>query len=268
MTPGAQPERPAGTRLARPAGARPERPAAARRARLAAARLYLCTPIRPDLAAFAAAVLAAGVDVVQLRDKQAEARPLLEAAAVLRAAADRTGALFAVNDRADVALAAGADILHLGQDDLPMAWARRILGDDVLLGRSTHSLAQAERAVAEGWDYAAVGPVHPTATKPGRPAVGLGLISQVAALAPATPWFAIGGIDQATLDQVLAAGATRVVVVRAITDAADPGAAAAELRRRLDAAPRPRRARTSSAQAAGSTRPPRPRPTRRPDLRC
>jgi thiamine-phosphate pyrophosphorylase len=119
-----------------------------RRERLAASRLYLCTAIRPDLAGFADAVLGAGVDLVQLRDKQAEAGPLLEAAAELRAAADRHGALFAVNDRADVALAAGADVLHLGQDDLPLAWARRILGDDVLLGRSTHDLDQAARPPA------------------------------------------------------------------------------------------------------------------------
>jgi thiamine-phosphate pyrophosphorylase len=218
---------------------------AARRARLAAARLYLCTPIRPDLSELADAVLGAGVDVVQLRDKQAEAGPLLEAAAVLRAAADRHGALLAVNDRADVALAAGADVLHLGQDDLPMAWARRVLGDGVLLGRSTHDLDQARRAAAEPWDYLAVGPVWPTATQPGRPAVGTGLVRAVAGLVPSAPWFAIGGIDEANLDEVTGAGATRVVVVRAIIDAPDPVAATRGLRRRLDAlapAAGPRRA--------------------------
>jgi len=218
---------------------------AALRARLAAARLYLCTPIRPDLGELAEAVLGAGVDVIQLRDKQAEAGPLLEAAAVLRAAADRHGALLAVNDRADVALAAGADVLHLGQDDLPMAWARRVLGDGVLLGRSTHGLDQFRRAVAEPWDYLAVGPVWPTATKPGRPPVGTGLLRAVADLAPSTPWFAIGGIDETNLDEVTGAGATRVVVVRAITDAPDPVAATRGLRRRLDApapAAGPRRA--------------------------
>jgi thiamine-phosphate pyrophosphorylase len=222
-----------------------DRGAAARRARLATARLYLCTPIRPDLGDFADAVLGAGVDVIQLRDKHAEAGPLLAAAAVLRAAADRHGALFAVNDRADVALAAGADVLHLGQDDLPMAWARRVLGDGVLLGRSTHDLDQVRRAAAEPWDYLVAGPVWPTATKPGRPAAGTGLLRAVAGLAPAAPWFAIGGIDQANLDQVTGAGATRVVVVRAITDAADPAAAARGLRRRLEAlapAAGPRRA--------------------------
>jgi thiamine-phosphate pyrophosphorylase len=208
--------------------------APARRDRLAAARLYLCTPIRPDLADFAEAVCRGGVDVIQLRDKHAEAGPLLEAAAVLRAATDRHGALLAVNDRADVALAAGADILHLGQDDLPMAWARRIVGDAMLLGRSTHDLPQARAALAEGWDYFAVGPVYPTATKPGRPAVGTSLLREVAALDPGPPWFAIGGIDRSTVVEVAAAGATRIVVVRAITDAVDPPAAATELRGLLE----------------------------------
>jgi len=208
----------------------------ARRERLAAARLYVCTPIRPDLADLADAVYGAGVDLVQLRDKDAEAIPLLKAAAALRQAADRHGGLFAVNDRADVALAAGADVLHLGQDDLPMAWAERITGGDgMLLGRSTHDLDQARRAIEEGWDYFAVGPVYPTATKPGRPAVGTALLEAVAALHPPVPWFAIGGIDLATLDAVTAAGATRAVIVRAVTDAPDPAAAASELRARLAA---------------------------------
>jgi thiamine-phosphate pyrophosphorylase len=204
-----------------------------RQRRLAEARLYLCVPIRRDLAELADAVLGAGVDVIQLRDKQAEAAPLLEAAAVLRQAADRHGALLAVNDRADVALAAGADVLHLGQDDLPMDWARRVIGEDVLLGRSTHDLEQARRAVAEGWDYFAVGPVYPTATKPDRPAVGTALLQAVAALAPPVPWFAIGGVDRSNLAEVTAAGAGRIVVVRAVTEVPDPAAAAAELCRLL-----------------------------------
>ena len=211
----------------------PARDGAERRERLAASRLYVCTPIRPDLGEFADAVLGAGVDLVQLRDKQTEAGPLLAAAAVLKAAADRHGALFAVNDRADVALAAGADVLHLGQDDLPLPWARRILGDDVLLGRSTHDPGQAARAAAEPWDYLVAGPVWATATKPGRPATGTALLEAVAALDPPQPWFAIGGIDLDNLDQVTAAGATRVVVVRAITTAPDPAFAARTLRERL-----------------------------------
>ena len=209
------------------------RSGAERRERLAASRLCVCTPIRPDLAEFADAVLGAGVDLIQLRDKQAEAGPLLEASAVLRETASRHGALFAVNDRADIALAAKADVLHLGQDDLPMAWARRILGDDVLLGHSTHDPGQAARAAAEPWDYLVAGPVWATATKPGRPATGTALLEAVAALDPPQPWFAIGGIDLDNLDQVTAAGATRVVVVRAITTAPDPAFAARTLRERL-----------------------------------
>jgi thiamine-phosphate pyrophosphorylase len=193
----------------------------------------VCTPIRPDLAEFADAVLGAGVDLIQLRDKQAEAGPLLEASAVLREIAGRHAALFAVNDRADIALAAKADVLHLGQDDLPMAWARRILGDDVLLGRSTHDPDQAARAATEPWDYLVAGPVWATATKPGRPATGTALVEAVAALDPPQPWFAIGGITPGNLPEVTAAGATRIVVVRAITRAPDPAAATRALRDRL-----------------------------------
>ena len=209
------------------------RDGAGRRQRLAASRLYLCTPIRPDLAEFADAVLGAGVDLIQPRDKQAEAGPLLEASAVLRAAAERHDALFAINDRADIALAAGADVLHLGQDDLPLDWARRILGDDVLLGRSTHDLAQATKAASEPWDYLVAGPVWATATKPGRPATGTALIEAVAALDPPQPWFAIGGITPGNLHQLTTAGATRIVVVRAITDVPDPATATRVLRDRL-----------------------------------
>ena len=209
------------------------RDGASRRERLAAARLYVCTPIRPDLGEFADAVLGAGVDLIQLRDKQAEAGPLLAASAVLRDAAERHDALFAINDRADIALAAGADVLHLGQDDLPLDWARRILGDDVLLGRSTHDLTQATQAAAKPWDYLVAGPVWATATKPGRPAAGTALLEAVAALDPPQPWFAIGGISPTNLPEVTATGATRVVVVRAITDSPDPTTATRALREHL-----------------------------------
>jgi thiamine-phosphate pyrophosphorylase len=212
----------------------PARDGTVRRERLAAARLYVCMPIRPDLGELADAVLGAGADLIQLRDKQAEAGPLLEAAAVLRDAAERHDALFAVNDRADVALAAGADVLHLGQDDLPLPWARRILGHDVLLGRSTHDPDQAARAAAEPWDYLVAGPVWATTTKPGRPATGTALLRAVAALSPPQPWFAIGGIDPTNLPQVTATGARRVVVVRAITEAPDPAAATRTLLAGLD----------------------------------
>jgi thiamine-phosphate pyrophosphorylase len=202
--------------------------------RLADARLYLCTGVRPDLAEFADAALAGGVDVIQLREKGIEAKAELAALEVLADACARHDRLLAVNDRADVALAADADVLHLGQDDLPVEWARRIVGDDVVVGRSAHSATETLRAADEpGVDYFCVGPCWPTPTKPGRPAPGLGLVRTVADRAPARPWFAIGGIDGGTLDVVLAAGATRVVVVRAITEAEDPKAAAQALRARL-----------------------------------
>lgn len=209
------------------------------RDRLAAARLYLCTDARQhhgDLARFLDAVLAAGVDIVQLRQKALEAAEELSYLELFRAACDRHGRLLAVNDRADVAFAAGADVLHLGQGDLPPALARQLLGAGPVIGRSTHSEAEAADAASDAAiDYFCAGPVWPTPTKPGRPAPGLGLVSYAAGLAATKPWFAIGGIDEARLGDVLEAGARRVVVVRAITDAADPGAAAARLAGRLAA---------------------------------
>ena len=207
------------------------------RERLAAARLYLCTDGRRrqgDLVPFLDAVLAAGVDIVQLREKGLEAREELALLEVFAAACRRHGRLLAVNDRADVALAAGADVLHLGQDDLPVPTARRILGPGPVIGRSSHSPAQSDAAAAEpGVDYFCAGPLWTTPTKPGRPAAGLGLLGHVARQDPARPWFAIGGISLDRLDEVLAAGATRVVVVRAITEADDPAAATRAFARRL-----------------------------------
>lgn len=204
---------------------------------LADALLYLCTDARTrqgDLPEFLDAVLAGGVDIVQLRDKGIEAAEELEHLEVFADACARHGKLLAVNDRADVAHAAAADVLHLGQGDLPVPAARAILGDEILVGRSTHSEAEAgAAAVQEGVDYFCTGPCWPTPTKPGRPAPGLDLVRHTAALGTDRPWFAIGGIDLGNLDEVLTAGARRVVVVRAITDADDPGAAAAEFAKRL-----------------------------------
>nr|WP_202523700.1 thiamine phosphate synthase [Kitasatospora sp. SID7827] len=204
---------------------------------MADARLYLCTDARReqgDLPEFLDAVLGAGVDVVQLRDKGLEARQELEHLEVFADAARRHGKLLAVNDRADVAYGARPDVLHLGQDDLPVAVARRILGDDVLIGRSCHAESEVDTALTEpGVDYFCTGPVWPTPTKPGRPAPGLDLVRYAAARRPERPWFAIGGIDQDNLQQVLDAGATRIVVVRALTAAEDPAAAAAALAARL-----------------------------------
>ena len=208
---------------------------------LRTSRLYLCTDSRRrtgDLEDFLDAVLANGVDVVQLREKGLEAREELALLEVFAAAAQRHDALWAVNDRADVARAAGAPILHLGQDDLPVRVAREIVGPDVLIGRSTHDPAQADAARVEaGVAYYAAGPTWTTPTKPGRPAAGTGLVEHVARHADERPWFAIGGIENLTrLDEVIALGARRVVVVRAITEADDPGAAAAAFARRLSSA--------------------------------
>ncbi|WP_181275432.1 thiamine phosphate synthase [Brevibacterium oceani] len=208
-----------------------------RDARLAEARLYLCTDARTaqgDLPEFLDAAYVGGVDVIQLRDKTLEARAEITALEVLKATAARHGKLFSVNDRADVALLTGADVFHVGQGDLTSAQARAVLGPDVILGRSTHSHEQALAADADPeTDYFCVGPVWETPTKPGRAAVGTGLLSTVAASAR-TPWFAIGGIAVGSrLDEIRQAGATRAVVVRAITSAGDPAAAARELKEEL-----------------------------------
>ena len=202
------------------------------------ARLYLCTGSRArtgDLEQFLDAVLANGVDIVQLREKGLEAREEIRLLEVFAAAAERHGALFAVNDRADVARAVRAPVLHIGQDDLPVPLAREIVGPDVLIGRSTHSPAQADAARVEaGVAYYCCGPTWTTPTKPGRPAAGVELIRHAAAAQDERPWFAIGGIENLErLDAVLAAGARRAVVVRAITEAEDPGAAARAFAGRL-----------------------------------
>ncbi|MFF6774912.1 thiamine phosphate synthase [Streptomyces sp. NPDC012637] len=207
------------------------------RAQLADARLYLCTDARKrqgDLPAFLDAVLSSGVDIVQLRDKGMEAGEELEHLAVFAEACRRHGKLLAVNDRADVAHATSSDVLHLGQGDLPVPAARAILGDEVLIGRSCHAEEEAAAAAAEpGVDYFCTGPCWPTPTKPGRYAPGLGLVRYAAGLAQDRPWFAIGGIDETNLDEVLDAGARRIVVVRAITEADDPAAATASLAKRV-----------------------------------
>jgi thiamine-phosphate pyrophosphorylase len=212
------------------------------------ARLYLCTDARRergDLAQFVDAALAGGVDIVQLRDKGSagerrfgplEARDELAACEILADAARRHGALFAVNDRADIARATGADVLHLGQGDLPLGLAREIVGPDTLIGLSTHDRDQVAAAGDSDADYFCVGPCWPTPTKPGRQAPGLQLVRAAAGLGGDKPWFAIGGIDARRLPDVLDAGARRIVVVRAITAAEDPRAAAEQLRSALAAA--------------------------------
>ncbi|WP_125609692.1 thiamine phosphate synthase [Specibacter cremeus] len=203
---------------------------------LADARLYLCTDARRDrgdFADFLRAAYAGGVDIIQLRDKSLDAAEELELLGVLRSVAAEFGKLWAVNDRADLASLAGAPVFHVGQQDLPLPSVRSLLGSNVSVGLSTHSPEQASAAAASGADYFCVGPLWATPTKPGRAAVGLSLVSHAASLPTAKPWFAIGGIDLGNVDSVIAAGASRIVVVRAITEAADPSAAARELLARL-----------------------------------
>jgi len=177
----------------------------------------------------AAAAIRGGADVLQLRDKAASARRLLDAARALLALTRPAGIPLIINDRPDVAASAGADGVHLGQDDLPLPEARRLLGPDRLIGQSTHSLEQAVAAEAAGADYIGLGPIFPTPTKPEYGSIGTALISAVASRVR-VPVVCIGGIDASTLPQVLKAGAKRVAVVRAVCAVADPAAAARGLK--------------------------------------
>ena len=206
---------------------------------VADARLYLVAPATlraGPLADLVADLGAAGVDLIQLREKDMEAGDLLRVGRPVADASRDAGVSFVVNDRPDVALALDAGV-HLGQNDVPVAVARRILGG-AIIGVSTHSRDEIDDALAatEPIDYIAVGPVYETPTKPGRPAVGLELV-QYAAHHAMLPWFAIGGIDSTNLAGVIDAGARRIVVVRAITEAPEPAAAAAGLRAQLDRVP-------------------------------
>jgi thiamine-phosphate pyrophosphorylase len=208
-----------------------------RRHRLRSARLYLIADARPGgrpLAEVLEPALAGGVDVFQLRDKRAGDDELLAAAAVARELCARVGALFFVNDRPDLALAADADGVHVGQDDAPVAAARAVVGPDRLVGQSTHSPSEVDAATEA--DLIGVGPVYDTPTKAGRSATGLSLVRYAAARAR-QPWFPIGGLDGETTPAVVAAGAGRIAVVRAIADAADPRAAAGALRALLEPVP-------------------------------
>jgi thiamine-phosphate pyrophosphorylase len=187
-------------------------------------RLYLITGARPDLADFLDAAVRGGVDVVQLREKTLEDRLLLPALETAREVTQRHGVPLVVNDRPDLALLVRADAVHVGQDDLPVEAVRRL---GLPVGLSTHAPAEIDAAAA---DYIGVGPVYATPTKAGRPAVGLELVRYAAARAR-VPWFAIGGIDLERASSVVAAGASRIAVVRAIGDASDPEEAARALRR-------------------------------------
>jgi thiamine-phosphate pyrophosphorylase len=202
------------------------------RERLDGARLYLVCDARP--VEWLGAALRGGVDIVQLRDRSLDDAGVVAAARAFRAAADEAGALFILNDRPDLVAACEADGVHVGQDDATPAQARAAIGAERIVGRSTHAPEQADAAEAEpDVDYLAVGPVHATPTKPGRAPVGLEYVSWAASHAT-TPWFAIGGLDASNVGEVTSHGASRIVVVRAITEAADPEAAARALRAALE----------------------------------
>jgi thiamine-phosphate pyrophosphorylase len=208
-----------------------------RHARLAAARLYLVCDSKPggrELPDVLRAAIAGGVDIVQLRDKHAGDAELARTARAAGELCRRLGALLIVNDRPQVAVQAQADGVHVGQHDTPVAEVRALVGPDALVGLSTHAPAEIDAVDAALVDYIGVGPVHATPTKPGRPAVGLALVAYAADHA-SVPYFAIGGIDSGNVAAVLAAGARRIAVVRAIAAAEDPGLAARTLRATLQA---------------------------------
>jgi thiamine-phosphate pyrophosphorylase len=206
------------------------------RAALHRRRLYLCTSDRPDLAAFLEACFRGGVDLVQLREKHLEARPLLARARLAGLVCRHHGIPFVLNDRPDLALEAQADGVHVGQDDAPPALARRILGPDAVVGLSTHAPAELDAAADQPADYVSAGPVAATPTKPGRPGTGLDYLRYAAAVAT-RPWFVTGGVTPDTVGDMLDAGARRFVVVRWLTEAADPEVAARALRTVIDRVP-------------------------------
>jgi len=204
-------------------------------------RLYLCTPDRPDLSEFFRACIRGGVDVVQLRDKVLDARPLLARASLAADVCRAEGVPFVLNDRPDLALEIGADGVHVGQDDAPPALARRILGDGAIVGLSTHAPIELDAALAlpAGLiDYVSTGPVEATPTKPGRRGTGLDYLRYAAGATAACglPFFVTGGVTPETLPAMLDAGARRFVVVRNLTEASDPEANARALRRIIDTA--------------------------------
>ena len=206
---------------------------------LADRRLYLCTPDRPDLAPFLAACISGGVDVVQLREKELDARRLLGRAAIAADVCGQFGVPFILNDRPDLALACSATGVHVGQDDVPPEIAREILGPHAIVGLSTHAADEWDAATEGGGaipgvDYLSAGPVNETPTKPGRPGTGLAYLEYVSSTLAGSeggiPWFVTGGVTPRSLPDMLSAGARRFVVVRYLTGSDDPERAAGELR--------------------------------------
>jgi len=217
----------------------PEGDGPLRRERLRTARLYFVCEARPtsDLEALLRAALTGGADIVQLREKGLGRGEIERAAETFRRVADTFSALFILNDDPELARACDADGVHVGQDDVSAEQARELLGPDAIVGLSTHSEEQIAASEGRPVDYISVGPIWETPTKAGRPGVGLDLVSHAAERCP-HPFFAIGGIDAGNAAQVVEAGAERLCVVRAIRDAADPEAAATELRQAFAAGER------------------------------
>jgi thiamine-phosphate pyrophosphorylase len=203
--------------------------------RLAGRRLYLCTPDRPDLEAFLDACIAGGVDVVQLREKHLDARPLVERARLARRVCHDSGVPFILNDRPDLALETEADGVHVGQDDAPPSLARRLLGPDAIVGLSTHAPSELDASTREPVDYISAGPIEATPTKPGRPGTGLDYVSYARTNAT-RPFYVTGGVTPEAVPAIAAAGARRFVVVRWLTEADEPTKNARALRDAIDRA--------------------------------
>ncbi|HEX4863423.1 MAG TPA: thiamine phosphate synthase [Acidimicrobiales bacterium] len=206
-------------------------------------RLYLCTPDRPDLTAFLTACIAGGVDVVQLREKQLEARQLIARAVLAAEVCGQFGVPFILNDRPDLVLACSASGVHVGQDDVPPQIARSILGSEAIVGLSTHARREWDAAIdgnraAAGVDYLSAGPVNETPTKPGRAGTGLSYLEYVASTPAGSPggvpWFVTGGVTPETVPDMASAGAGRFVVVRYLTESDDPQRAAGRLREAIE----------------------------------
>lgn len=210
--------------------------------RLSGRRLYLCTPDRPDLEVFVGRCIAGGVDVVQLREKHLDDTALVARATRAQRVCSAEGVPFVLNDRPDLAASMGADGVHVGQDDLPAAEARAVVGPDVLIGLSTHGRDDLDRALGQGppsgpapVDYLSAGPVVPTPTKPGRAGTGTGYLTEATSRSPWPVWVT-GGVTPDAVDGLADAGARHFVVVRWLVDSDDPGQAARTLRGRIDRA--------------------------------
>ena len=197
--------------------------------------LYLCTPLRDDLLSFVFDVVTSGVDIVQLREKDADARVLLAAARELATLCADLGVPFILNDRPDLALECGADGVHVGQDDAPVSLCRRLLGPEAIIGLSTHADEEFDRALGDDVTYLSAGPVEATPTKPGRPGTGVSYVASAAARSR-VPVFVTGGVTPESIPVLAARGVHHFVVVRYLTQASRPSEAARALRHAIDEA--------------------------------